>query len=91
MKLNITAFTLTAGLFWGAAVFIVSLANLAAPGYGRDFLDLAASVYPGYQPGTGAGSVIVATLYALVDGAIAGAVFAWLYNLLARAFPTSAQ
>ena len=28
----------------------------------------------------------VATFYALVDGAIGGAVFAWLYNLLARRF-----
>jgi hypothetical protein len=31
-----------------------------------------------------AGSVITATLYGLVDGAIAGALFGWLYNLLAH-------
>ncbi len=36
-------------------------------------------LYPGYAPG-GFGSVIMGTLYALVDGAIGGAVFAWLYN-----------
>jgi len=28
--------------------------------YGRAFLDLSASIYPGYHPGTGIGSVIVA-------------------------------
>ncbi len=27
--------------------------------------------------------MIVGTIYALVDGAIAGAIFAWLYNLAA--------
>lgn len=91
MKLNITALASTAGIFWGAALLLVALANLAYPGYGRAFLDLSASIYPGYRPGTGVGSVIVATLYALVDGAIAGAVLGWIYNLMIRVFSTSAQ
>lgn len=90
MKLNIAALALTAGLFWGAALFIVALANLASPGYGAAFLELSASLYPGYRPGSGVGSVIVGSLYALVDGAIAGAIFGWLYNLLARAFSARA-
>ncbi|MBI1993008.1 MAG: hypothetical protein HYS67_01045 [Deltaproteobacteria bacterium] len=30
------------------------------------------------------GSVIVATLYALIDGAIGGVLFAWLYNCCAK-------
>ena len=84
MRLNITALSLTAGLFWGGAVLIVALANNVWPGYGRAFLDLCASIYPGYRPGVGVGSVITGTLYGLVDGAIGGALFAWLYNLLAR-------
>ena len=84
MRLNVTALALTAGLFWGAALLIVAAANLIWPGYGRAFLDLAASLYPGYSPGGGVGSVITATLYALVDGAIGGALFGWLYNVLAR-------
>ena len=83
MKLNVTAFALAAGLLWGGAVLVVALANLAWPGYGRAFLELAASLYPGYHPGTGAGSAIVGALYGVVDGGIGGAVFAWLYNLLA--------
>jgi len=32
---------------------------------------------------TGPGSVIVGTLYGLVDGAAAGAVIGWMYNTLA--------
>lgn len=90
MRCNVTALTLAVGLFWGTAIFLVALANLIWPGYGRAFLDIAASIYPGYHPGSGLGSVISGTLYALVDGAIAGAVFGWLYNVLSRRFSSSA-
>ncbi len=38
---------------------------------------------PGYRPGTGMGSVVTGTIYALVDGVIGGAIFGWLYNLFA--------
>ncbi len=84
MRLNVTALALTFGLFCGAAILIVASANLVWPSYGGAFLDLAASVYPGYHPSSGIGSVITGTLYGLVDGAIGGAVFGWLYNLLAQ-------
>ena len=90
MRFNVTALTLTAGLLWGTAMFIVALANLIWPGYGRAFLELAAGIYPGYQPGPTVGSVVTGTLYGLADGAIGGAVFAWLYNFLARRFPGAA-
>jgi hypothetical protein len=90
MKFNVTALALTVGLLWGAAILIVGSASVIWPGYGRAFLELAASLYPGYHPGAAIGSVITGTLYALVDGAIAGAVFGWFYNLLSRQFPSSA-
>lgn len=90
MRFDVTALTLTVGLSWGAAILIVGLANLIWPGYGRAFLDVVASIYPGYHPGSGAGSVITGTLYAMVDGAIGGAVFGWLYNLLAHRRPGGA-
>jgi hypothetical protein len=83
MKIDVIALSLAFGLFCGLAILIVASANLAWPGYGRDFLDLAASLYPGYRPG-GAGSVITGTLYGLVDGAIGGAVFGWIYNFVVR-------
>ena len=87
MRCNVTAAALTVGLFWGAAMLVVGSANLAWPGYGRAFLDVAASIYPGYRPGAGMGSVITGTLYGLVDGTIAGAVLGCLYNLLTRLRP----
>lgn len=84
MRLNVTALAFTAGLFWGGAILIVAVANLIWPEYGGDFLELCAAIYPGYHQGTGIGSVVIGTLYGLVDGTIGGALFAWLYNLLAR-------
>jgi hypothetical protein len=84
MRFHITALSLTAGLFWGAAILLVALANMIWPNYGHAFLEFAASIYPGYHPASGVGSVISGTLYGFVDGAIGGALFAWVYNLLAH-------
>lgn len=90
MRFNVIALAATAALLCGAAILIVASANLVWPTYGRAFLELAASVYPGYQASPAVGSVITGTLYGLVDGAIAGAVFGWLYNLLSRQFSSAA-
>ena len=83
MKLNVKAMTIAVALIWGVAVLLVGLANLVWEGYGQMFLDCVASVYPGYKATAGIGDVIVGTLYALLDGAIAGLIFALLYNLFA--------
>lgn len=80
MKLHIGGFALAAGVFWGAVFFLVGVANLLAPGYGRAFLELSASIYPGYKAVASFGQVVIGTLYGLVDGALSGAVLAWLYN-----------
>ncbi len=80
MKLSIKALAITVGGIWGACVLLVGLAHLAWPGYGTAFLDLVASIYPGFHPDNGFAAVVVGTLYALLDGGIGGAVFAWLYN-----------
>ncbi|MEE9597086.1 MAG: hypothetical protein V3V96_09940 [Acidiferrobacterales bacterium] len=85
MKLDIKGMAITLGLVWGAAVLLVGIANLIWPNYGQAFLELVASIYPGYTAGAGVGQLIVGTLYGLVDGAVGGAVIAWLYNLFARA------
>ncbi len=83
MKLDIKGMAITLGLVWGAAVLLVGIANLIWPNYGQAFLELVASIYPGYTAGAGVGQLIVGTLYGLVDGAVGGAVIAWLYNLFA--------
>ena len=91
MRINVIALSMTAALFWSMAVFVVALANFIWPPYGAAFLDLVASIYPGYSPGFGIGSIITGSLYAVVDGAIAGAIFGWLYNFLSRIIPDEAS
>ncbi|MEE9609888.1 MAG: bacteriophage holin [Desulfatiglandales bacterium] len=81
MKLNIKALALAIGILWAAAIFIVGVANLIWPGYGVKFLEVMASIYPGFKATRSFGDVIAGTLYALVDGGICGLLFGWLYNL----------
>ena len=84
MKLNVKALAVVAALTWGVlAMLLTGIANLIWPSYGREFLQVMASVYPGYHATRSLGQVIVGALYGLVDGAVGGAVFGWLYNLVA--------
>jgi hypothetical protein len=86
MKLNVKAMAGSLALIMGVLLmFLVGLGNLLRPGYGQEFLDLMASVYPGYKATASFGQVIVGTLYGLVDGAVCGVVLAWLYNRFAAA------
>lgn len=82
MNLNIKALAAAAAILWGGCFLLTGILNLVFPSYGVAFLELGASIYPGYAGPVGFGSVIVVTLYALVDGAVAGAVFAWVYNVV---------
>jgi len=84
MKLSVKGITFSSAITWGLAVLLVGVINLQSPSYGQAFLQLISSVYPGYHPVATVGNVIVGTLYAIVDGAIGGAVFAWLYNAAAK-------
>ena len=86
MKLHALALGLTLGILWGAAILLTGLANLIWPGYGGAFLDVIASIYPGFYPGGGVGPVLLGTVYGLADGMIGGVIVAWLYNVLARKF-----
>lgn len=83
MKLNIRAAAAASALVWGGAVLIVGVANVIQPRYGREFLELVASIYPGYKARPRFSQVAVGTAYAVVDGAVGGALCAWLYNRLA--------
>jgi hypothetical protein len=81
--LNVKALAFTAGLLWGGCLALIALVNLTSPEYGRAWLDVVASTYPGYDGPAGLGSVIVVALYGLVDGLICGALFGWVYNAFA--------
>ena len=90
MKLSIPALAWALGLFWGCAILLVGAVNLASPGYGSAFLQLLASIYPGYNGTTSLGQIAIVTLYGIVDGVIGGAIFAWLYNWMAELFTPGA-
>ena len=80
-KLSVRGFAIAGAVFWGASVLIVGLLNLLFPTYGLTFLWFASSVYPGYKADPTLISVLIGAAYAVADGFISGAVFAWLYNL----------
>jgi len=80
MKLNIKAFAAAFGLIWGIGIFVLTWWIIAFEGSTEDITFLG-RVYRGYNISP-AGSVI-GLLWALADGAIGGAIFAWLYNLIA--------
>lgn len=85
MKLDVKAMVFAFALIWGiVAMFLGGLANLIWPDYGKAFLEVMASVYPGYHATRSFGQVVIGTLYGLVDGAVAGFIFAWIYNRFAR-------
>jgi hypothetical protein len=65
-------------------MLVTALTNLIWGSYGQQFLQSMASVYPGYHATRSIVEVIVGALYGFVDGVIAGAVYAWLYNQFAK-------
>ncbi len=84
MRLSVRSMALAGGVMWGVlCMFLVGLGNMMWPGYGQGLLDLAASLYPGYEATPSFGQVLIGTFYGLLDGAIGGAIFAWLYNRFA--------
>ena len=82
MKFNIKAFAISSGLIYGFALF-VSVLWLMARGYSNQET-LLSMVYP-YLTISPFGSLL-GLIYGLFDGVIIGALFAWLYNHLAKAF-----
>jgi hypothetical protein len=84
MRLSIRSLTLTAGLLWGGAILLLGIIHLASPGYGSAFLEGISSIYIGFHGGRSAADVLLGTVYALIDGALGGLFFGWLYNSFAR-------
>jgi hypothetical protein len=84
MKLNVKGLALASAILWGVAMLGMGLANLIWANYGQQFLQTMASVYVGYHATRSIAEVIVGTLYGFVDGLVAGAIFAWLYNQFAK-------
>jgi len=79
MKLNVKAFALTCGLVWGLGLFLLTWWIIAIEG-ATDERTFIGMVYRGYSISP-LGSII-GLLWAFADGAIGGAIFAWLYNCI---------
>lgn len=89
MSLSPKAFAITAGLIWGACLLLVGGAHSFMPSYGSGFLDTMQSVYPGFHSAPTMTSALVGAGYGVVDGAIGGFAFAWVYNFVTQS-PTRA-
>lgn len=83
MRLSIKSLVITMALLWCGCVLALGLLNLVWPSYGAAFLHAMSSVYPGFHANRTLLDVLVGTGYALVDGAVAGMLFGWLYNTFA--------
>lgn len=79
MKLNIKAFALTFGLVWGFGLLLITWWIIAFDGSTGESMFIG-RVYRGYSISP-AGSLI-GLAWALPDGIIGGAIFAWIYNLI---------
>lgn len=80
MKLNVKAFALTCGLVWGAGLFLLTWWVIAFDGSTHQ-TTVIGLVYRGFNISP-RGSVM-GLIWALADGFIGGAIFAWLYNKFA--------
>ena len=83
MKLNVKAFALAASLMWGISLFLLTWWVIIFEGASGTKTVLGI-VYRGYSISP-VGS-LVGLAWGLVDGLIGGAIFAWLYNLIAPRF-----
>jgi len=89
MKLSVRAFALTCGLLWGFGLLVVTWWIMAFDGPTGD-VTFIGRIYRGYSI-TLSGS-FVGLAWALFDGLVGGAIFAWLYNTLAvRLGPKAAE
>jgi hypothetical protein len=82
MRLSIKAMAASAALLWGGCMLTIGIVNLIWPTYGGDFLRMISSVYPGFHASHSTGNVVVGSAEGLIDGALAGGLLAWLYNMV---------
>ena len=83
MRVSVKATALAIGILWAGCILLVGAVNLVSPSYGVTFLQLASSIYPGFQNSHHFLDVLVGTGYGLVDGGIGGAILGLLYNCFA--------
>ncbi len=80
-RINIIALTATLGIIWGCGVFVLGLMATYL-NWGNSLVTAISSLYLGYNT-TLIGSLI-GGIWALIDGASAGAVIAFVYNYISK-------
>ncbi len=80
MRLSLKGMAAAGGLLWGCCILCLGLINLAKPAFGLSILEAVSSVYPWFHASRHLADVVIGGVDALVDGAIAGLLFGWLYN-----------
>ena len=89
MTLNVRAFALAFAVWWGVGLFLGTWWVIAMSGATGEPTFLA-RIYIGYEISP-VGSLI-GFAWGAIDGLVAGAIFAWLYNIIAtRIFPATVQ
>ncbi len=77
--INSTKLGLSGGILWGLSLFVMTLAGIYLD-YATDFLNLIATLYPGYDISWG--GAFIGLLYGFVDGFLCLFILGWLYNKL---------
>ncbi len=85
MRLSVKGLALTAAVLWGGCLLVLGLVNLAVPTYGTAFLQGVSSIYPGFYHSHTFVDVLIGGVYGVIDGALGGMFFAWIYNEVSRA------
>ena len=80
MRLNVRAFALTCGIIWGIGLLVLTWWIIVFDGATGE-ITLIGRFYRSYNISP-VGSC-VGLIWAFADGLIGGAIFAWLYNLIA--------
>jgi hypothetical protein len=79
-KLNVKAVALAAGITW--AIYMGFCGWTAMFGWGKGIVEVMSSVYIGYSASFLGG--IIGAVWGFADGLIGGAIFALIYNRIAR-------
>ena len=88
MKLNVKAFAVSCGIIWGLGLFGLTWWIMSFDGATGE-ATLIGKCYRGYTISP-IGSVI-GLAWGFADGLVGGAVFAWLYNMIAGTASTQAS
>ena len=78
------AISYTAAIMLGCMMFLVGLINMVKPDFGMTFLQAVGSLDPGFYVTHTFGSVMIGTIYGVLQGLIVGCIFGLVYDVMMR-------